>query len=113
MPLIVPDHIAEQETKKNLLNHFNQEMERVINANKDKNEFYILGKVRFPREYGGKIGRVFLDASDTKPPLVKGTFVYQVDNKSGTKELLWTCDNQNLKIIPTNKTCPVSPTIGR
>ena len=110
MPLLVPDYIAERETKENLRRHFNEKMENVINANKDKDSFYILGKVKFLPEYGGKVGRVFLDASDTKPPVVKGTFVYFVDNKAGTKELLWTCDNNELNLVPLNKKHLVTPT---
>lgn len=116
MSLLIPKHLGDEqvsEERKGLNDHFNKEMERLINKNKGKKKFYILGKLRFPPEFGGKVGRVFLDASDAKPPVVKGTFVYEVDNRSGTKQLLWTCDNQNLNIIPTNKTCPVSPTIGR
>jgi len=114
--LLLPRHAAEEqlrradaETKKNLLQHFDSEMELVINKNRVKEKFWILGKIKFLPESGGKVGRVFLDASDTKPPLVKGSFVYEVDNRRGTKELLWWCDYQNLNISPTNKVIPVSP----
>lgn len=111
--LLVPKHLAKKEdceTKKNLVNHFNDEMEKVINSNKDKDVFWILGKVKFLPEHGGKVGRVFLDASDKKPMVVKGSFVYEVDNRKGIKTLLWTCDNDRLNIIPANKSVPVSPT---
>lgn len=111
--VLIPKYIAQKEdaeTKRNLVNHFNAEMEKVINRNQGKDKFWVLGKVKFLPEFGGKIGRVFLDASDTKPMVVKGSFVYEVDNRSGTKTLLWTCDNNQLNIIPTKKSYPVSPT---
>jgi len=107
MALLVPKHVglAQQRAEKEaLVNHFNDEMEKVINKNKEKDKFWILGKVRFPPEFGGKVGRVFLDASDEKPPVVKGSFVYEVDNKRGTKELLWTHSNDQLTVVPTKKT---------
>ena len=107
MAILVPKHIglAQQKAEKDgLIRHFNDEMEKVINKNKDKDKFWILGKVRFPPEFGGKVGRVFLDASDTKPPVIKGSFVYEVDNKKGTKELLWTHHNNSLNLIPNSRT---------
>jgi hypothetical protein len=85
-------------------------MEKVINRNKDKDRFWILGKVKFLPEHGGKVARSFLDACDEKPPLIKESFVYEVDNRRGTKELLWTCDSRGLRIVPTNKLIPVPPT---
>jgi hypothetical protein len=112
MSLILPNRLVDQqiaEERRGLVDHFNQEMEKVINKNKDKDKFWILGKLKFPHELGGKVGRVFLDASDIKPPLVRGSFVYEVDNHRGTKELLWWDDNNALHIAPTKKRYPVSP----
>jgi len=109
MTLIIPKHLAQEDIRAErnaLVSHFNDEMEKVINKNKEKDKFWILGKVRFPPEFYGKVARVFLDASDEKPILVKESFVYEVDNKSGTKELLWVCDRDGLKIIPTKQTIP-------
>ena len=107
--IFIPKHLqkGDEEIKKNLKAQFNIEMEKVINENKHKDKFWILGKVRFLPEFGCNVGRVFLDASDTKPPIVKGSFVYEVDNRKGIKELLWTCDKNQLNIVPTKKTCPV------
>ena len=112
MTLLVPDHIARKQQREErlaLTKHFNEEMEKILNANKVVDNYYILGKVRFPPELGGQVGRVFLEACMERPVLIKGTFVYEVDNRRGAKQLLWTCDNNNLHIIPTNKRCPVSP----
>lgn len=110
MSLIVPQHVADQQEKQNLVNHFNREMEKVINKNKSKDKFWILGKVKFLPEHGGKVARTFLDSCDEKPPLIKDSFVYEVNNGSGTKELLWTCDSEGLHVVPTEKTVQVSPT---
>lgn len=111
--LILPkkDQIeAQNEARKGLTDHYNNEMERIINENSSKEIYWILGKVRFPEELGGKVGRTFLQASDSKPPVVKDAFLYEVDNKRGVKTLLWVVHPDGSMRLPTlNKTIQVTP----
>ena len=102
--LEVPKHVAkanQAEAKRGLEKHFNQEMERILNENASKDRYWILGKVRFPEELGGKVGRVFLEASDTQPMLIKDAFLYEVDNRRGVKTLLWVMNPGNELVMPT------------
>ena len=102
--LIVPEsewRSRHNESKQALIDHFNQEMEKILNANASKDKYWILGKTRFPEEFGGKVGRVFLEAFDEKPPLVKQSFVYEVDNRRGVKTLLWVMHPDNTLSFPT------------
>lgn len=109
--LLIPKHVAKQQVHEEglgLLDVFNKEMENIINENKDKDSFYVISSLVFPDN--GNVGKVLLEACTEKPPVIKDTFVYQVDNRNGTKELLWICDKNNLRVIPTNKVINVSPT---
>lgn len=101
---------AHNDAREGLTNHFNKQMEKILNENSNKETYWILGKVRFPQEDGGYVGKTFLEASDTKPPLVKNAFLYEVDNKRGCKTLLWLMNPDGSLRLPTlNKTVSVAP----
>lgn len=114
--LIVPEDVKKlqhMEAKQAITNHFNAEMERILNENSHKEVYYILGKVRFPEDLGGNVGRTFLEASDDKPPVVKDAFLYEVDNKRGVKTLLWIVYPDGSLRIPTlNKTIHIDKKQG-
>ena len=93
--------------KNGLINHFNTELEKILNENSNKDKYWILGKVKF-EEGNKKVGRTFLEASDSKPPVVKDSFLYEVDNKRGVKTLLWVMNPDGSLRMPTlNKTIHV------
>jgi len=109
--LLIPKHIAQRqvaEEREGLVNVFNRKLETLINLNSNKDKFYVIGSLVFPDS--GNVGKVLVESCDEKPPVIKGTFVYEVDNREGTKQLLWTCDQDNLNVVPTNKSFKVSPT---
>jgi hypothetical protein len=98
------------EAKQGLTDHYNKELEKIINQNSAKDKYWILGKVRFPEELGGKVGRAFLEACDEKPGLIKDAFLYEVDNRNGTKTLLWIMNPDGSLRLPTlNKTVQATP----
>lgn len=100
----------DQMARRGLEAHYNSEMEKILNANSKLDKYWILGKVRFPEEEGGKVGRTFLEATLSKPPLVTNAFLYEVDNKRGVKTLLWVMHPDGSLRLPTlNKTIQVSP----
>lgn len=104
--LIVPEQERRQrheDAKAGLTQQFNARMANVLNENKDKQVYWILGKVRFPPEFDGKVAHVFLEASDTQPPLVKDAFLYEVDNRAGKKTLLWVMHPGDELVLPTVK----------
>lgn len=103
-----------QDAKSSLTEHFNSEMERILNENSSKDLYWILGKVRFPKEFGGFVGRSFLEATDHKPDVVKDAFLYEVDNRRGVKTLLWLMHpNGSLRIPTLGKTIQVTSTKKR
>jgi hypothetical protein len=102
--------VQHQLAKEGLTMHFNDELEKIMNANQAPDRYWILGKVKFPENLGGKVGRVFLQACMEKPPLVAEAFLYEVDNRRGVKTLLWVMHPGGKLALPTlGKTLSVAP----
>jgi len=96
------------DAKEGLRKHFNQEMEKILNENASKDKYWILGKVKFPKEKHGKVGRTFLQACAEKPGIVTDSFVYEVDNRRGVKTLLWLQSGNELRFPTINKTIRIA-----
>ena len=94
----VHEHI---EAREGVTNHFNREMEKILNANKHKDKYWILGKASVHRKGDRRLVKPFLQACDEKPPLVKKSFVYEVDNRRGVKMLLWVMHPDDTLSFPT------------
>lgn len=102
--LVLPPNVQAAEfdaARKGITDHFNAQMEKILNENSHKDTYWILGKANVLNKHGKSIVRPFLQATDVKPPLVKESFVYQVDNKRGVKELLWVMHPDNTLTFPT------------
>jgi hypothetical protein len=102
--IITPPSVAmqqHQEAREGVINHFNAEMERILNANKQKDKYWILGKAKVHKKHGKKLVTPFLQACDEKPGLIKQTFVYEVDNRRGVKTLLWIMHPDDSLSFPT------------
>lgn len=90
-----------ENARSGLVSHFNQELEKILNENKNFDKYWVLGKVKFPENLGGKVGKVFLQACMEKPPLVAESFLYEVDNRRGVKTLLWVMHPGGKLDLPT------------
>lgn len=96
------------QAKEGLINHFNKEMEKILNENSSIDRYWILGKVKFPKDKKGKVGHTFLQACLEKPGIVADTFVYEVDNRRGVKTLLWLQSGDVLRFPTLNKTLRIA-----
>lgn len=92
------EHMAARE---GMTNHFNRELEKILNTNAHKDKYWILGKAKTIQRGNKFIIRPFLQVSDEKPGLVKESFVYEVDNRRGVKTLLWVLHPDNTLSFPT------------
>ena len=114
--LIVPKSVQQanhMEARKGITDHFNVELEKLLNANTHKDLYWILGKAKVHRKNGKDIVRPFLQACDEKPGLVRESFVYEVDNRRGVKTLLWVMHPGDLLSFPTlGKSIRVSGATG-
>lgn len=102
--LILPKNEVKREhdeAKLGLTTQLNQQMENLLNQHKSVDKYWILGKVRFPPEFDGRVGRVFLEACLEKPHLVTDAFLYEVDNRRGCKSLLWVMHPDKTLALPT------------
>lgn len=90
--------------------HYNKELEKILNENAHIETYWILGKLRFPPELGGRVGRTFLQACMEKPGVIKESFLIEVDNKNGKKTTLWLhYPDGSLRLPTLNKTIKASP----
>lgn len=103
MLITSPKHQLEQhvQAREGLVSHFNHLLEKILNENKDKDKYWILGKTRIEKKKGKDIVRPFLQACAEKPGIIKESFVYEVDNKRGVKTLLWIMHPGDLLSFPT------------
>ncbi len=100
--------LEHEQAKQGLMDQFNTQLEKILNANKKPDKYWILGKVKFIEGFGGKVGRTFLEACEQKPPLVRDAFLYEVDNRKGTKTLLWVSNRDQLRLPTLGKTISVT-----
>lgn len=96
-------HQLEQhmETRKGITDHFNHLLEKILNAYKHQDKYWILGKTKIEKKKGKDIVRPFLQACNEKPGIIRESFVYEVDNRRGTKTLLWVMHPGNILSFPT------------
>lgn len=91
-------HVA---TREGITNHFNYMLEKILNENKHRDKYWILGKAKIEKKNGKEIIRPFLQACAEKPSIIKESFVYEVDNKRGVKQLLWVMHPGDTLSFPT------------
>lgn len=89
------------ETRIGITNEFNERLEKILNRNKNKDKYWILGKAKIEKKNGKDIVRPFLQACEEKPGIIKESFVYEVDNRRGVKTLLWIMHPGDLLSFPT------------
>jgi hypothetical protein len=103
MLITSPKHQLEQhvETRKGITNHFNKLLENLLNENKHREKYWILGKAKIEKKKGKDIVRPFLQACAEKPGIIRESFVYEVDNTRGVKTLLWVMHPGDMLSFPT------------
>lgn len=87
--------------REGLTAHFNKELEKLLNAHKHKDKYWVLGKAKVEKVNGKDVVRPFLQACEEKPGIIKESFVYEVDNKRGVKTLLWIMHPGDMLSFPT------------
>ena len=111
--LIVPQEDLKRQIsdeRKEVEKFYNEQLEKILNVNSATEKYWIWGKLRFPENLGGKIGRTFLQACLEKPPVVASSFLYEVDNTRGIKTLLWVMHPDGTLRLPTlNRTIKATP----
>ena len=102
--LITPASVQMQQhvdARVGITSHFNKLLEDILNENKHRDKYWIIGKAKIEKKKGKDIVRPFLQACAEKPGIVKESFVYEVDNRRGVKTLLWVMHPGDLLSFPT------------
>lgn len=103
MLMLSPKQQLEQhvQAREGLTSIFNDMLEKILNENSHRDKYWILGKTKVQKTRGKDIVRPFLQACAEKPGIIKESFVYEVDNKRGTKTLLWVMHPGDMLSFPT------------
>lgn len=102
--LITPTSVQMQQhidAREGMTKQFNYMLEKILNENKDKDKYWILGKAKIEKKKGKDVVRPFLQACAEKPGIIKESFVYEVDNRRGVKTLLWVMHPGDMLSFPT------------
>jgi hypothetical protein len=102
--LITPPNVQMQQhidAREGIAQQFNNKLEKILNANKHRDKYWILGKAKIEKRKGKDVVRPFLEACAEKPGIVKESFVYEVDNRRGVKSLLWVMHPGDILSFPT------------
>lgn len=89
------------QAREGLTDIFNDQLEHIMNENKNLDTYWILGKVSMHRKGDKYIAKPFLQACLEKPGVIKKSFVYEVDNRRGVKTLLWVMHPDDTLSFPT------------
>lgn len=97
-PTIGQIHLMARER---LTNRHAELMSKILEENAHKDKYWILGMAKITKKYRKSIIKPFLKAYDVQPEMRKEAFLYEVDNKEGTKKLLWVMHPNNTLDLPT------------
>jgi hypothetical protein len=105
-PSIGDIHLA---ARQRLTDRHQNLMDKIIKENSHKKKYWILGMAKCKRKNGRTTIRPFLKAYDVQPEVRKESYLYEVDNTAGTRNLLWVMHpNDKLAIPSINKTISVA-----
>lgn len=91
-------HLLQRER---LVNRHSQLLEKILKDNSHKSKYWILGRAVSKRKYGRTTIRAVMKAFDTQPDIQKESYLYEVDNVEGTRQLLWVMNPNNKLSLPT------------
>lgn len=103
MLITSPKHQLDEHVRvrEGITDQFNHMLEKILNENKHRDKYWVLGKAKIEKKKGKDIVRPFLQACAEKPGIIKESFVYEVDNRRGVKTLLWIMHPGDMLSFPT------------
>lgn len=89
------------EQRKRLTDRQCELMEKILIDNAHKSKYWILGMAKTKRKNGRTTITPFMSAYDEIPKLIKESYVYEVDNTTGKRTLLWVFHPNNQLMMPS------------
>lgn len=75
--------------RQHLADRHSRMMEKILQQNETRDKYWILGYVKSKRKNGQTRIVPHMMACYEMPKLIKESYLYEVDNIAGTKQLLW------------------------
>lgn len=97
-PSIGQIHIA---ARQRLTDRHMNLMDKIIKENNHKKKYWILGTAKSTRKNGRTTIRPVLKVYDEQPDVQKESYLYEIDNKAGTKVLVWVMHPNNKLSMPS------------
>ena len=98
LPTIGENHLLQRDY---LVSRHSRMMAKILKENSDKEKYWILGWAKSKRINGRTTITPMMKAFSEMPKLEKESYLYEVDNKEGTKTLLWVMHPNNKLSIPS------------
>lgn len=98
LPTIGENHLLQ---RKHLTDRHSFLLEKVMKENSHKEKYWILGWPKIKRKNGQTRITPMMMAMDKQPEITKNSYLYEVDNKAGTKVLLWVMHPNDQLRLPT------------
>jgi hypothetical protein len=95
MALLAPKYsaVGRTEHRKRMEEHFLTVLNDRVKENEHRQDpYYLVYKLKCQKCQAGRPLDELCFVSEILPPKQNGSFCYKVDNKSGSKELLWVID---------------------
>ncbi len=97
-PSIGEIHLA---ARQRLADRHQNLMEKIMKENSHKKKYWILGMAKCKRKNGQTTIRPHLKAYDVQPDVQKEAYLYEVDNTTGTRNLVWVMHPNNKLSMPS------------
>lgn len=76
-------------------------LDKILRENSHKSKYWILGMAKARRKNGKTIITPWLKAYNVQPDLQKESYLYEVDNTKGTRQLIWVMQPNDVLNLPT------------
>lgn len=98
LPTIGENHLLQREY---LTSRHSRMLDKILEENLHKEKYWILGWAKTKRKNGKTRITPMMQAFYEMPNLIKESYLYEVDNKEGTRKLLWVMHPNNKLAFPT------------
>jgi hypothetical protein len=98
MPTIGEVHLMQRER---LAERHAELLAETLEENSHKDKYWILGWTKTKRKEGKTRITPFMKALDIQPEVTKESYLYEVDNIAGTRNLLWVMHPNNKLSMPS------------
>lgn len=98
LPTLGENHLMQRD---HLVGRHSRMMSKILRKNSHIEKYWILGWAEWKRKNGQTRITPMMKALYERPELQKSSYLYEVDNKEGTRTLLWVMHPNDKLSLPT------------